>query len=221
MGEPKTDNVLVKIAKARVMLQNRNLKKSGKNKFAGYSYYELGDFLPSVNAINEELGLLSVVEISDKNSTLTVFNIESEGGPDEITFITPTAEATLKGAHPVQNLGAQITYLRRYLYMLAYEIVESDAVDASGPKDKAKSPPRKEEPNKERLVPPEQGQFKEPPMSDKQKGYMWSLAKELYKGQAKYELDQAAKSCNWDLKDLSTGQAKNIIDMLLEIKGKR
>ncbi len=41
------------------------------------------------------------------------------------------AEAQLKGCHPVQNLGATQTYLRRYLYVLALEIVEHDALDAT------------------------------------------------------------------------------------------
>ena len=40
------------------------------------------------------------------------------------------SELTLKGAHPIQNLGAIETYKRRYLYLTAYEIVESDYLDA-------------------------------------------------------------------------------------------
>lgn len=39
-------NIYKKLQKCRVDLQNSNLKKSGNNKFAGYSYFELGDFLP-------------------------------------------------------------------------------------------------------------------------------------------------------------------------------
>jgi len=39
--------------------------------------------------------------------------------------------AALKGCHEVQNLGAVQTYIRRYLWVAALEIVESDVVDAS------------------------------------------------------------------------------------------
>ena len=41
------------------------------------------------------------------------------------------SEANLKGCHPVQNLGAVETYIRRYLWVAALEIVEHDAVDSS------------------------------------------------------------------------------------------
>ncbi len=40
-----------KLMAARIMLQNAPLKKSGHNKFAGYSYFELGDFIPTINQI--------------------------------------------------------------------------------------------------------------------------------------------------------------------------
>ena len=40
------------------------------------------------------------------------------------------ALAALKGCHPVQNLGASQTYLRRYLWTTAMGIVEHDALDS-------------------------------------------------------------------------------------------
>jgi len=40
--------VYKKLMKARLALQNTNLTKSGHNKFAGYKYFELGDFLPVI-----------------------------------------------------------------------------------------------------------------------------------------------------------------------------
>ena len=39
----------------------------------------------------------------------------------------------LKGCHPIQNLGAVQTYIRRYLWVTAMEIVEHDALDSSAP----------------------------------------------------------------------------------------
>ncbi len=38
--------VYKKLMQARLELQETNLTKSGHNKFAGYKYFELGDFLP-------------------------------------------------------------------------------------------------------------------------------------------------------------------------------
>ena len=37
-------SVYKKLQEARIKLQNTELKKSGHNKFAGYKYFELGDF---------------------------------------------------------------------------------------------------------------------------------------------------------------------------------
>ena len=39
------------IIKIRCALQKKNLKKSGKNKFAGFDYFELADFLPTLNEL--------------------------------------------------------------------------------------------------------------------------------------------------------------------------
>ena len=37
-----------KLMQARIRLQSAPLKKTGENKFAGYKYFELGDFLPTI-----------------------------------------------------------------------------------------------------------------------------------------------------------------------------
>lgn len=39
------------IISIRVSLQNAKLKKSGRNKFAGFDYFELSDFLPKLNEL--------------------------------------------------------------------------------------------------------------------------------------------------------------------------
>ena len=121
-------NIYEKLQNMRVALQNMSLKKSGKNKFAGYSYYELGDFLPAINQLMLDNKVASIITFSEENAVLTLVNTEK---PDEtISFTSPMREAVLKGAHPIQNLGAVETYSIRYLYMVAFEIVESDMLDA-------------------------------------------------------------------------------------------
>lgn len=111
-------------------LQNTKLNKSGHNKFAGYTYFELGDFLPTVNQIFSELGLCGVVSYGTDLATLTITDAEDGS---HIVITSPMAEANLKGCHPIQNLGAVETYTRRYLWVTALEIVEHDALDASEP----------------------------------------------------------------------------------------
>ncbi len=125
-----------KLQTARIKLQSTQLKKSGHNKYAGYQYFELGDFLPTINQIFHELGLCSTVSFTADNAVLRIIDTDTGGA---ITFTSPMAEAQLKGCHPVQNLGATQTYLRRYLYVNALEIVEHDALDATTSSDAQKS----------------------------------------------------------------------------------
>lgn len=117
-----------KLMQARIALQSKSLKKSGNNKFAGYSYFELGDFLPTVQGIFADLGLCGIVSFGEQVATLTITDTDG-GGSIDIT--SPMSSAALKGCHEVQNLGAVQTYLRRYLWVTAMEIVEHDALDAT------------------------------------------------------------------------------------------
>jgi hypothetical protein len=128
--------VYAKLQKARMMLQAAPLKKSGHNKFAGYQYFELGDFLPTINQIFHEIGLCSVISFDKDIATLRIVDTDNGGC---ITFSSPMADANLKGCHPIQNLGAVETYSRRYLYVTALEIVEHDALDATTGQDSPKS----------------------------------------------------------------------------------
>ena len=124
-----------KLNEARLKLQNTKLEKSGNNKFANYKYFELGDFLPAINQIFNDIGLCGVVSYAEEIATLTIVDID-DGSTVIIT--SPMKEANLKGCHPIQNLGAVETYTRRYLWVTALEIVEHDALDSSQPLEPAK-----------------------------------------------------------------------------------
>lgn len=128
-------SVYKKLNEARLKLQNTKLEKSGNNKFAGYKYFELGDFLPAINQIFNDIGLCGVVSYAEEIATLTIVDID-DGSTVVIT--SPMKEANLKGCHPIQNLGAVETYTRRYLWVTALEIVEHDALDSSQPLEPAK-----------------------------------------------------------------------------------
>ena len=112
-------NIYEKLSKARVLLQSKQLKKSGKNSYSGFTYFELGDFMP-------EVGLCSVFNLFIDKAQLAITDTESES---TVTFETPTASAQLKGCTEVQSLGAVHTYLKRYLYLNALEIVEAETLD--------------------------------------------------------------------------------------------
>ena len=121
-------NVYEKLNKARVMFQEANVKKSGQNKYAGYTYFELNDILPICNKICNEIKAVCVLNFTETVATLQF--IDCEKTDDVITFTSPMSEATLKGCHKVQNLGAVETYIKRYLYQNCFEIAENDALDS-------------------------------------------------------------------------------------------
>jgi len=139
-----------KLMEARIKLQGMELRKSGENKFAGYKYFELGDFLPQTMTIFHSIGLASVVSFDAEFARLCI--VDTEDG-SSITITSPMADANLKGAHPIQNLGAVESYQRRYLWLAAMEIVEHDIIDASAgaepPPKPAPKPLPKPEPKPE------------------------------------------------------------------------
>lgn len=124
-------SVYRKLSDARIKLQQVKIKKSGRNTFANYNYMQLEDFLPPIQEIFHELNLIGVVSFSEVEATLTIVDVENP--TDRIVIHSPMSEAALKGCHAVQNLGAVQTYLRRYLWVAALEIVEHDALDSSEP----------------------------------------------------------------------------------------
>ena len=120
-----------KLQKARIELQNKKLKKSGKNGYSGFTYYELADFLPQVNQIFFDLKLCSNFSIEGRKASLTVTDWEDN---TKEVFTSPIEDLELKGCTKVQALGGVHTYLKRYLYLNALEIVESDMLDAQAGK---------------------------------------------------------------------------------------
>ncbi len=120
--------VFEKLNEARLRFQNAGVKKRGQNKFAGYTYYELADILPFMNQIANELKFCCVVNFTPELATLDFCDLEGDG---RIQFTSPMSNASLKGCHEVQNLGAVETYIKRYLYQNCFEIVEADALDGA------------------------------------------------------------------------------------------
>lgn len=126
-------NVFEKLNEARLQFQNANVKKSGQNKFAGYTYYELADILPAINKIAKDLKFCCVVNFTSELATLSFIDCEKN---EKIEFTSPMATASLKGCVEAQCLGGAETYIKRYLYQNCFEIVEGDLLDSvMNPKD--------------------------------------------------------------------------------------
>lgn len=125
--EDKKINIFSRLQRCRVELQSKNLKQTGKNTYSNYTYYELGDFLPSANEIAEKNGLCPIFAFNKEIATLTIFNVDN---PEEkIIFSTPIDIPNLKGCSVIQNIGGAQTFARRYLYIMAFEVSEADTVN--------------------------------------------------------------------------------------------
>lgn len=120
-------NIYEKLNKARVQFHELELKKTGKNTFAKYTYFELGDFVPDAVRIFAEIGICSQVSFTADTATMRLTSTDDQS---EMVFTSPMGSAALKGCHEVQNIGAVETYQRRYLWTTVLEIVEHDALDA-------------------------------------------------------------------------------------------
>lgn len=120
-------NIYQKIQKVKKEISNKKLKKTGENKYSGFKYYELTDFVPTLIELCDTYQLFTMFELVSDKAILTIIN--SENVEEKIDYTMPTADLELKGANKIQSIGGVQTYLRRYLYMNAFDIVESDTLD--------------------------------------------------------------------------------------------
>lgn len=122
-------NIYEKIQCIKKELLEKNLKKSGHNKFAGYTYYELADITPSIIELCNEHKLFTRFSYNKEDAILEIVNIENT--EEKVIYTSPMEELELKGCNKIQALGGTETYQRRYLYMSAFDIIENDMFDAT------------------------------------------------------------------------------------------
>lgn len=201
-------NLFEKIQNVRNDLQKANIKKTGKNTYAGYEHFELADFLKPLNELMSKYQMTAIPSFTSDLATLTAINCEDT--TERFTITSPFSSASLKGCHEVQNIGAVETYQRRYLYQAMFDIAESDSLNAlQGKKDDGAKGKAREE-KKQDLPFPEQGK------SEKQK------SSEELKAQRQIELNELKAiyypmldSEKWTmvLKEISKGYGKKFSEM--------
>lgn len=141
MAEEKKLTIYEKIQKAKVELQKKDLKKSGFNKYSNYKYFELGDFLPFINEICLEVGLGTEFQYTEDLAFLIIRDLDN---PKEVAkWTTPVKVPVLKGCNEMQSIGASQTFARKQLYTMAFDIAETDAIDAGVTDEDAEEAKRK------------------------------------------------------------------------------
>ena len=144
-------NIYQKLLKARAMFLEADVKKTGKNMHLSFKYFELEDIVPTATRIFGEVGIVPLVNFTADTATMTIVNTDN---PEEtVTFVSPfnqiapiVSNTGKQATNEMMALGSSITYMRRYLYMIALDICESDGIDANAgvpaPADPApKAPP--------------------------------------------------------------------------------
>ena len=161
-------NVYQKLIEARSQFLNDGVEKSGKNMNVGFKYFELTDIVPSVTKIFKELGLIAIDKFTNETAYMTIVNcdapeetIEFEAPSNQIAPIVSNAGKQV--TNEMQALGSSITYMRRYLYMIAMDIVENDEIEpqitndtpAEAPKKAPATPEQRQEVKQELTAPAE------------------------------------------------------------------
>jgi hypothetical protein len=132
-------NVYQKLGNVRIKLQGTTLKKTGKHKH--YDYFQLEDFLPTINTMFDEVGLIAVISYGTIEAVMTITNMDQVD--EQILITSPMPNTKLAGgANEAQELGATQTYLRRYFYLTALEMVEHDELDARTDEERKEAPKR-------------------------------------------------------------------------------
>lgn len=128
-------NIYTKLQKLRKDFHQADLKKTGENKYAGFKYFELKDFLPTAVNLLEKYNMTTIMTTNSEGAKLVLINCDR---PEEtIEFSIPDSECKLKGCTDIQSLGGKITYQKRYLYVNLLDVCENDTLDAVVGKDNA------------------------------------------------------------------------------------
>ena len=130
----QTEDVLL-----RVDFLNENVKKTGFNQYSNFSYYQLDDILPVCTRIGAKYRVIMLYAIEKERAILTMINLDDL--EDMMFFDMPVADAAVRGGTAIQNLGAMMTYTKRYLYMDAFSIAEPDEMDADIGREKTEVQP--------------------------------------------------------------------------------
>ena len=120
-------NVFEKLLVAREQFLNAGIKKTGINRYAEYKYFTLEEIIPIKQKIFKDLGLSDIISFTDSEAVLQIFNTDNTD--EVIVFSSQLAPDESMIKNPIQKVGAVQTYIRRYLYVLALDIIESDGIE--------------------------------------------------------------------------------------------
>ena len=130
-------NVYQKLQIARLRFLQSGVKKTGKNIHLEFMYFELVDIVPTAESIFAEVGLLMVPSFGADHAVARVYNVD-DPEEDPVVFELPftpikpiVSNSGKEVTNEMQALGSSVTYMRRYLWQIVLDIIESDGIDAT------------------------------------------------------------------------------------------
>ena len=150
MADKEKKNIYQKLMQARIDFAKKNIQPSGYNAHLNFDYLELKDIIPVANKVMQDNGIMLVTDFSSVECIGKVIDLSGESEPIMFTIPLPdpTKDAERLKLNVVAMTGAQVTYLRRYMYQLVLDIVVQDEVDADGDTTPIVKPSVKSTPNK-------------------------------------------------------------------------
>lgn len=131
--------IVCKIEEIQYELMGHEFPKSGYNRFNKNRYHELKDILPP---IIKECHKRDLVLLFNFNQDLACLDVCDKHNPEnKYRFTMPMPELTQLNSkmNLIQSIGADSTYLKRYLLINAFQILEDDVADALEPEDENSS----------------------------------------------------------------------------------
>lgn len=222
--------VYAALAKARLMISESAITKSGKTgtitlKNGGVAparnFLTLRDISGVVTAACAENKLTYKMDLTTEDVILTVYSCEDGS---KVEFKVP---ANLQGSevnmgnggnsmHPIQRLGSNITYLRRYMLCTAFEIVENDNIEGTEQIEVNDTPQLTPEQEAEQLA--EQEAKKQADLINKARAHFHASAKKYIETHPAFNMEQVAQMCGM-AKGLSYAEINKAITTLESFAG--
>lgn len=126
--EGKASNVYQRLTLVREEFHAKGVKKSGRNMKLTSKYFDLEDIIPNSRPLFKKHELIPICNFTKDEGIMTI--VDMLNPESTIVFTTPRREwEGNKSVNPVQASGATDTYMRRYLYQQALDIVEEDEIE--------------------------------------------------------------------------------------------
>lgn len=132
--DTKNMNLLEKLMCVREEVLQSGISKQGKNPSLKSFYFTLDDIVTTSLPIFKKYRLCPVTTFTAEEGVMRVTDMDSmndRGSNCVVSFTMPWKDwAGNAAVTPVQAAGSTVTYMRRYLYQLALDLVEADEMES-------------------------------------------------------------------------------------------